>query len=94
MNGRWLRVPKWFMLGLLVTALALVAAACGGEDTTVPPTAAAPAGPDAYTGGRNSHHVGPAPVHHRRSGRYRNPGRDVRGRRSADSRERGGRGGS
>ena len=43
MNGRWLRVPKWFMLGLLVTALALVAAACGGEDTTVPPPTAAPA---------------------------------------------------
>ena len=43
MNGRWLRVPKWFMLGLLVTALALVAAACGGEATTVPPTTAAPA---------------------------------------------------
>ena len=43
MNGRWLRVPKWFMLGLLVTALALVAAACGGDDATVPPTAAAPA---------------------------------------------------
>ena len=43
MNGRWLRVPNWFMLGLLVTALALVAAACGGEDTTVPPTTAAPA---------------------------------------------------
>ena len=43
MNGRWLRVPKWFMLGLLVTALALVAAACGGGATTVPPTTAAPA---------------------------------------------------
>ena len=43
MNGRWLRVPNWFMLGLLVTALALVAAACGGEATTVPPTTAAPA---------------------------------------------------
>ena len=44
MQGRWLRVPKWFLLGLLVTALALVAAACGGEDTTAPaaPTAVAP----------------------------------------------------
>ena len=43
MKGRWLRVPKWFLLGLLVTALALIAAACGGEDATVPPTTAAPA---------------------------------------------------
>ena len=42
MNSRWLRVPKWFVLGLLVTALALIAAACGGGDTTAPPTAVAP----------------------------------------------------
>ena len=46
MQGRWLRVPKWFLLGLLVTALALVAAACGGDDPdpTAPaaPTVAAP----------------------------------------------------
>ena len=43
MNGRWLKVPKWFPLGLLVTALVLIAAACGGGDSTVPPTTAAPA---------------------------------------------------
>ena len=43
MNGRSLKVPKWFMLGLLVTAFAVAAAACGGEETTVPPTTAAPA---------------------------------------------------
>ena len=42
MHGRWLWVPKWFLLGLLVTALALIAAACGGEDTTAPPTAVPP----------------------------------------------------
>ena len=43
MNGRWLRVPKWFVLGLLVAALTLIAAACGGGATAVPPTTAAPA---------------------------------------------------
>ena len=41
MNGRWLTVPKWFVLGMLVAALAVVAAACGGgDDTAAPPTAA------------------------------------------------------
>ena len=40
MNGRWIRVPKGFLLGLLVAALALVAAACGGDDPAAPTTAA------------------------------------------------------
>ena len=43
MSGRWLRVPKWFVLGLLVAALTLIAAACGGGATAVPPPTAAPA---------------------------------------------------
>ena len=43
MNGRQLRIPKWFLLGLLAMALALIAAACGGGDTTAPPTTDAPA---------------------------------------------------
>ena len=43
MNGGEIRVPKWFLLGLLVAALALVAAACGGGATPVPPPTAAPA---------------------------------------------------
>ena len=43
MNGSWQRVPKWFVLGLLVMALAVIAAACGGGDATEPPEAAAPA---------------------------------------------------
>ena len=38
MHGRWLKAPKWFLLGLLVTILALVAAACGG-DTAAPEAA-------------------------------------------------------
>ena len=42
MNGTWLRIPKWFILGLLATALVIVAAACDGGDTTVAPTTAAP----------------------------------------------------
>ena len=40
MSGRWLRGTRWFALGLLVTVLALVGAACGGgDDTVAPPTA-------------------------------------------------------
>ena len=40
MSGRWLRGTRWFVLGLLVTVLALVGAACGGaDDTAAPPTA-------------------------------------------------------
>ena len=48
MNGTWLRIPKWFILGLLITGLVIVAAACGGgdttdtTDTTVAPTTAPP----------------------------------------------------
>ena len=42
MHVRWPRVPKWFLLGLLVTVLAVVAAACGGDDTNAPATTAAP----------------------------------------------------
>ena len=40
MSGRWLRCTRWFVLGLLVTVLALVGVACGGgDDTAAPPTA-------------------------------------------------------
>ena len=40
MSGRWLRGTRWFVLGLLVTVLALVGVACGGgDDTAAPPTA-------------------------------------------------------
>ena len=40
MHGGWLRVPKWFLLGFLVAALALIVAACGGGDTAAPEAAA------------------------------------------------------
>ena len=38
MLGRMLGVPKWFLLGLLITVLTVVGTACGGADTADAPT--------------------------------------------------------